>query len=167
MDNNSTNSAEKQTDKHVGSPTLFIPVRKQTCPNNFKYKTEMCKNFTLYNKCSWGQNCFFAHGKNELKTRVLLNEHYKTKICKKFHRTGFCPYSSRCQYFHFKDSEMNQNFLTSIEKKLLFKITGQKQDLTSAICNNDRMHKRLSVFQRIFQSKEERSVQEKFLEDDF
>lgn len=167
LDSNSTNSAEKQSDKYVGSPTTFLPLRKPVCPNNFKYKTEMCKNYSLYNKCSWGQNCFFAHGKNELKTRVLLNEHYKTKICKKFHRTGFCPYSSRCQYFHFKNSEMNQNFFASFEKKLLFKVTGQKQDLTTAISNNERMHKRLGVFQRIFQSKEERSVQERFLEDDF
>ena len=65
-----------------------------------KYKTEMCKNWELRGRCKLGDKCCFAHGRNELKAKVLTHVKYKTKPCKQYHQTGYCPYGQRCQYLH-------------------------------------------------------------------
>jgi len=65
-----------------------------------KYKTEMCKNWELRGRCKFGDKCCFAHGRNELKAKVLTHVKYKTKPCKQYHQTGYCPYGQRCQYLH-------------------------------------------------------------------
>jgi len=65
-----------------------------------KYKTEMCKNWELRGTCKFGDKCCFAHGRHELKVKVLTHVKYKTKPCKQYHQTGNCPYGQRCQYLH-------------------------------------------------------------------
>jgi len=65
-----------------------------------KYKTEMCKNWELRGTCKFGDKCCFAHGRDELKAKVLTHVKYKTKPCKQYHQTGYCPYGQRCQYLH-------------------------------------------------------------------
>jgi len=65
-----------------------------------KYKTEMCKNWELRGNCKFGDKCCFAHGRKELKAKVLTHIKYKTKPCKQYHQTGYCPYGQRCQYLH-------------------------------------------------------------------
>jgi hypothetical protein len=65
-----------------------------------KYKTEMCKNWELRGRCKFGDKCCFAHGRDELKAKVLTHVKYKTKPCKQYHQTGYCPYGQRCQYLH-------------------------------------------------------------------
>jgi len=65
-----------------------------------KYKTEMCKNWELRGTCKFGDKCCFAHGRDELKAKVLTHIKYKTKPCKQYHQTGYCPYGQRCQYLH-------------------------------------------------------------------
>lgn len=65
-----------------------------------KYKTELCKNFELRGTCKFGDKCCFAHGRDELKAKVLTHVKYKTKPCKQYHQTGYCPYGQRCQYLH-------------------------------------------------------------------
>ena len=99
---------------------------QKTFQQNHKYKTEICKNYQLYGYCKWGDNCCFAHGKDELRLKTLFNYFYKTKICKHFHRDGFCPYASRCQYFHFKSYEVYKELLDSLEKKLITRINDEK-----------------------------------------
>jgi hypothetical protein len=65
-----------------------------------KYKTEMCKNWELRGRCKFGDKCCFAHGRDELKAKVLTHVKYKTKPCKQYHQSGYCPYGQRCQYLH-------------------------------------------------------------------
>jgi len=65
-----------------------------------KYKTELCKNFELRGNCKFGDKCCFAHGRDELKAKVLTHVKYKTKPCKQYHQSGYCPYGQRCQYLH-------------------------------------------------------------------
>ena len=64
-----------------------------------KYKTELCKTFTETGKCPYGYKCRFAHGKEELLSK-LINSNYKKKDCKTFSEIGFCPYGSRCSFRH-------------------------------------------------------------------
>ena len=64
-----------------------------------KYKTELCQKFMETGNCPYGFKCRFAHGKNELNSKIL-NINYKKKPCKRFYKYGFCPYGSRCLFLH-------------------------------------------------------------------
>ena len=56
----------------------------------------------MYGECKYGNNCAFAHGDSELKTRKL-SFNYKTKACKQFFELGYCSYGIRCQFSHKKE----------------------------------------------------------------
>lgn len=71
---------------------------------NKKKKTELCKNYSLGLVCPYGDQCSFAHGQAELKTRLLVSPHYKTKKCRNFHIDGYCHFGSRCQFLHEEDT---------------------------------------------------------------
>ena len=62
--------------------------------SNPRYKTEICRNFRERNKCLYGNNCQFAHGRAELR-EVVRNKKYKTKLCQKYWKTGYCVYGPR------------------------------------------------------------------------
>ena len=64
-----------------------------------KYKTELCQKFMETGNCPYGIKCRFAHGKNELNSKIL-NINYKKKPCNSFYQFGFCPYGSRCLFLH-------------------------------------------------------------------
>jgi len=83
-----------------------------------KYKTEICKNFEQTKFCKFGNNCCFAHGDAELRTKLVSNEFYKTKTCRHFEQTGFCPYGQRCQYFHFQTNRVYGEILESLISKV-------------------------------------------------
>uniref|UniRef100_A0A7S3CKJ3 C3H1-type domain-containing protein n=1 Tax=Strombidium rassoulzadegani TaxID=1082188 RepID=A0A7S3CKJ3_9SPIT len=60
----------------------------------------MCKNFELYGKCKYGDECSFAHTRGNLMIKSDVSALYKTKHCKKYSTTGYCPYGVRCQFIH-------------------------------------------------------------------
>ena len=64
-----------------------------------KKKTELCKNWELYNDCYFKDECSFAHGIEELRTNNNLCG-YKTKICKSFTEKSYCSFGQRCTYKH-------------------------------------------------------------------
>ncbi len=64
-----------------------------------KQKTELCKNWILYNDCYFKETCSFGHGEKDLRTTITpIN--YKTKICKAFFEKFFCSYGNRCHFSH-------------------------------------------------------------------
>lgn len=66
-----------------------------------KYKTELCKNYVKYGKCTYKGKCRYAHGEAELISKNLSNKNYKKTKCDKFFTPpGVCPYGFRCQYIH-------------------------------------------------------------------
>ena len=77
-------------------PKVYIENEQKKDP---KYKTELCKTFRETGKCPYGFKCRFAHGKDELVSKIL-NSNYKKKDCKTFSEIGFCPYGSRCSFRH-------------------------------------------------------------------
>ena len=84
-------------DNYIGElPKIFIENEQKRDP---KYKTELCKTFRETGKCPYGFKCRFAHGKEELVSKIL-NSNYKKKDCKTFSECGFCPYGSRCSFRH-------------------------------------------------------------------
>jgi len=62
-------------------------------------KTEICKSWSKFGECAYGESCWFAHGTNELRVRPKPHKNYKTEMCKKL-LAGFCPYGSRCCFVH-------------------------------------------------------------------
>jgi len=124
-----------------------------------KYKTEMCKNWELRGTCKFGDKCCFAHGRDELKAKVLTHVKYKTKPCKQYHQTGYCPYGQRCQYLH-KEAIQPNVFCNPAEGR--FKHNAQIYDIlheVNRLCNTDvdlktildkfPKRSRLSVFQKV------------------
>lgn len=69
-------------------------------PYVHKFRTELCKNWELYGKCKYGDECSFAHGKRHMMVKTDVSVLYKTKLCKKFSQNGYCPYGMRCQFVH-------------------------------------------------------------------
>jgi len=63
------------------------------------FKTEMCRSWAKFGLCPYGENCRFAHGRDELRVRPRPHWKYKTEMCKKF-LAGYCPYGSRCSFVH-------------------------------------------------------------------
>jgi len=124
-----------------------------------KYKTEMCKNWELRGSCKFGDKCCFAHGRKELKAKVLTHIKYKTKPCKQYHQTGNCPYGQRCQYLH-KEALTPNVFCIPAEGR--FKLNTQIYDTlheVNRLCSTDvdlktvldklPSRSRLSVFERL------------------
>ena len=89
-------------------------------PQNPRYKTSMCKNFSTEAGCQYGEKCQFAHGKEELRSiqnipvqqggilpmknpltqqqKNVMN--YKIAKCKNFEKDGQCRYGDRCTFAH-------------------------------------------------------------------
>lgn len=65
-----------------------------------KYKTELCKYFVAGVPCIHGDQCAYAHGTDDLRSKVTNSSSYRTKKCSQFFDEGFCPYGGRCQFRH-------------------------------------------------------------------
>jgi len=124
-----------------------------------KYKTEMCKNWELRGTCKFGDKCCFAHGRKELKAKVLTHVKYKTKPCKQYHQTGYCPYGQRCQYLH-KEAIQPNVFCNPAEGRhkpnpQIYEILHEVNRLCSsdvelkAVLDKFPKRSRLSVFEKI------------------
>jgi len=65
-----------------------------------KYKTELCKFYEINGKCIYGDKCAYAHGIENLRSKVTNTTAYRTKKCTQFFEKGYCPYGNRCQFAH-------------------------------------------------------------------
>jgi hypothetical protein len=74
-----------------------------------KYKTELCKYFEINGYCKYGDNCAYAHGKENLRLKVTNTTAYRTKKCVQFFEYGYCPYGGRCQFAHQLESNIINN----------------------------------------------------------
>ena len=99
-------SNEDREEKFLKNKNQFKPN-----PNDFKvkYKTELCKYYEINGFCKFGDNCAYAHGKENLRAKVTNSISYKTKKCVQFFVNGFCPYGNRCQFDHALKSNIINN----------------------------------------------------------
>ena len=74
-----------------------------------KYKTELCKYFEINGYCKYGDNCAYAHGKENLRLKVTNTKAFRTKKCVQFFEYGYCPYGGRCQFAHHLESNIINN----------------------------------------------------------
>ena len=74
-----------------------------------KYKTELCKYYESQGFCQYGDKCAYAHGVENLRSKVTNTTAYRTKKCTQFFEQGYCPYGSRCQFAHQLKSNIINN----------------------------------------------------------
>ncbi|CAI9766912.1 unnamed protein product [Fraxinus pennsylvanica] len=67
--------------------------------NQGTIKTELCSKWQETGTCSYGENCQFAHGINELRP-VMRHQRYKTEVCRIVLAGNICPYGHRCHFRH-------------------------------------------------------------------
>jgi hypothetical protein len=114
-------------------------------------KTELCKNWELYQSCYFKDNCSFAHGENELRVKNNSNNNkFKTKMCKAFAEKKWCQFGNRCQYRHVFDCPkiISYNYLSKkLADSVLFEIDkeGENYDF-SQILNNYYMYNNLEKY---------------------
>ncbi|KAJ1915142.1 hypothetical protein H4219_004475 [Mycoemilia scoparia] len=68
------------------------------------YKTELCSAWIRSGQCKYGEQCRFAHGKNQLRPRTR-HPRYRTELCRTYSAKGACPYGDRCDFLHVFNQE--------------------------------------------------------------
>ena len=65
------------------------------------FKTELCENWVVRGNCTYGKKCHFAHGHDDLRNRLRV-ENYKTQPCCDPARADsrLCLFGKRCNYTH-------------------------------------------------------------------
>jgi hypothetical protein len=95
-----------------------------------KYKTELCKFYEMTGKCKYGENCAYAHGIENLRSKVTNTTAYRTKKCIQFFETGYCPYGSRCQFQHqLKNNILNNPYDSSMNYQKILEIISKSENI--------------------------------------
>jgi len=104
-------SAEKRIQKKTfpRNNKNKIPFKCDAKDFKIKYKTELCKYFEINGYCKYGDKCAYAHGKENLRSKVTNTTAYRTKKCVQFFEQGYCPYGNRCQFAHQLKSNITNN----------------------------------------------------------
>ena len=138
--------------KYIELTKRYIVIQRQLkdkCNSSQKYKTELCKKFQSIGFCPYGNKCRFAHGKEELITKIQ-NANYKKRKCRSFYEKGYCPYGIRCNFQHDERKFKDLNFSYFYFRIYLLKYFGF---LKSSRKYNEKakiiLNKRLNVFKSL------------------
>jgi len=113
-----------------------------------KYKTELCKFYELTGQCKYGDNCAYAHGKENLRAKVTNTTAYRTKKCIQFFENGYCPYGNRCQFQHqLKNNIVNNPYDTDMSYKKILEIISKFENVRNVKKLVEKP--RLSIFKEI------------------
>ena len=139
-----------------------IPFKGEAKDFKIKYKTELCKYYEINGYCKYGDKCAYAHGKENLRSKVTNTTAYRTKKCQQFFEQGYCPYGNRCQFAHQLKSNIINN---PYDKGMSY---GKILETISKLENVENIKKliekpRLPVFKDICENKQ--NVQSRLLED--
>ena len=139
-----------------------IPFKGEAKDFKIKYKTELCKYYEINGYCKYGDKCAYAHGKENLRSKVTNTTAYRTKKCVQFFEQGYCPYGNRCQFAHQLKSNIINN---PYDRTMSY---GKILETISKLENVENIKKliekpRLSVFKEICENKE--NVESRLLED--
>ena len=139
-----------------------IPFKGEAKDFKIKYKTELCKYYEINGYCKYGDKCAYAHGKENLRSKVTNTTDYRTKKCSKFFEQGYCPYGNRCQFAHQLKSNIINN---PYDRGMTY---GKILETLSKLENVENIKRliekpRLPVFKEIFDNKE--NIQSRLLDD--
>jgi hypothetical protein len=138
--------------KYIEFTKKYIVIQRQLeykFNSSQKYKTELCKKFQSTGFCPYGNKCQFAHGKEELISKIQ-NANYKKRKCRSFYEKGYCPYGIRCNFQHDERKFKDLNFSYFYFRIYLLKYFGF---LKSSSKYNEKakiiLNKRLNVFKSL------------------
>ena len=122
--------------------------KSQASDFKIKYKTELCKYFEINGYCKFGDNCAYAHGIDNLRSKVTNSISYRTRKCVQFFENGYCPYGNRCQFAHQLKSNIINN---PYDRKMTYKKTMETISKIENVKNIKSLieKSRLSVFEEI------------------
>ena len=129
----------------VLGPASVSPERGGFFEAASNYKTELCKNFQLLGFCEWGPRCCFAHGRAELRPKIL-DWRYRSRNCRQFFESGLCKYGARCQYRHA--SEAIDADLDAFSAHV-FRLLAKGQSLVSSLRSAPFELRRVPAFQNL------------------
>ena len=129
-----------------------------------KYKTELCKFYELTGQCKYGDNCAYAHGKENLRAKVTNTTAYRTKKCIQFFENGYCPYGNRCQFQHqLKNNIVNNPYDTDMSYKKILDIISKFENVRNVKKLVEKP--RLSIFREITGDIQEDEIKSRLLDD--
>ena len=153
---NKFNSSKKQKKKKQGK------FKSTATDFKVKYKTELCKYYEINGYCKYGDSCAYAHGKENLRSKVTNTTYYRTKKCVQFFENGYCPYGNRCQFAH----QLITNIINNpYDRKMTYKKTLETISKFENVENIKELIEkpRLSVFKEIVKNK--KSIKSTLLDD--
>ena len=127
-----------------------------------KYKTELCKYYEINGYCKFGDRCAYAHGKENLRSKITNSSAYRTKKCFQFFEQGYCPYGSRCQFAH----QLTTNIINNpSDRKMSYTKTLETISKLENVENIKKLisKSRLTIFKEI--SDNENSIENCLLDD--
>jgi hypothetical protein len=132
-------SSRKYSKDSSNLSTSNEDIQENIQPPNFKakasdfkikYKTELCKYYELTGQCKFGDNCAYAHGKENLRSKVTNTTAYRTKKCIQFFENGYCPYGNRCQFRHeLKNNIINNPYDNEMSYKKILEIISKIENV--------------------------------------
>ena len=129
-----------------------------------KYKTELCKFFEINGHCKYGDNCAYAHGKENLRSKVTNSTFYRTRKCIQFFDYGYCPYGSRCQFQHqLKSNIVNNPYDRKMTYKKIMETISKFENVENIIKLMDKP--RLEIFKEISNIKDDELKKSTLLDD--
>ena len=139
-----------------------IPFKGEAKDFKIKYKTELCKYYEINGYCKYGDKCAYAHGKENLRSKVTNTTDYRTKKCSKFFEQGYCPYGNRCQFAHqLKSNIINNPYDKSMSYSKILETISKLENVGNIKKLIEKP--RLPVFKEICDNKEK--IQSRLLED--
>jgi butyrate response factor 1 len=170
----SSNLSTSNEDIQESTDSNHITINQNsTNPSNFKgkasdfkikYKTELCKFYELTGQCKYGDNCAYAHGKENLRAKVTNTTAYRTKKCIQFFENGYCPYGNRCQFQHqLKNNIVNNPYDTDMSYKKILEIISKFENVRNVKKLVEKP--RLSIFREITGDFQEDEIKSRLLDD--
>ena len=129
-----------------------------------KYKTELCKFYEMTGKCKYGDNCAYAHGIENLRSKVTNTTAYRTKKCIQFFESGYCPYGSRCQFQHqLKNNIKNNPYDSGMSYQKILEMISKRENIR----NIKKLVKkpRLNIFKEMSGDISDNNYENKLLDD--
>ena len=139
-----------------------IPFKGDAKDFKIKYKTELCKYYEINGYCKYGDKCAYAHGKENLRSKVTNTTAYRTKKCVQFYEQGYCPYGNRCQFAHqLKSNIINNPYDRGMTYEKILETISKLENVENIkkLIEKPRLH----IFEEICDNKE--NTESRLLED--
>jgi len=155
----STTEENEENKNQIQNQNLLIkqekkPFKSTSTDFKVKYKTELCKFYTLTGYCKFGENCAYAHGVENLRSKVTNSIFFRSKKCVSFFEKGFCPYGNRCQFQHqIKSNIVNNPYEKNMSYENYLKTMNKFENIINIKALRNK--KRLDVFEKIVKNDEE------------